>query len=570
MTYILGISCYYHDSSATLLKDNKIIASVQEERFTRKKHDNSFPINAIKYCLKEANITSKELDYISFYEKPLLKFERILFQHIFSFPKSLKTFINNTPSWINEKLKIVKTIKKKLNYKKDIIFIPHHLSHIANSYLTSDFNSAAFLSLDGVGEWSTTCIGIAENLNINIEKELHFPDSLGLFYSTMTTFLGFSANNSEYKMMGLSAYGNKDKKTNPYYQKLKSVFDIKNDGSFKLNMKFFKYHYSDKMPSKNLEILLNQKIRTKNQKITKKHEDIAAATQLIYEEILFLILNNLQMETKEKNLILTGGCALNSVANGKILEKTKFKNLWINPEPGDGGTSLGCALYTYNKILKNKKKINFENAYLGPNYSNSEIELFLKKNNIKFKKLENTKIVKEIAKLINENKVIGWFQGRMEYGPRALGNRSILTNPMNPKAKELLNLKIKFREEFRPFAPVIVKEKVKKFFEIKHNISKTTDYMLMVYPIKKKWHKIIPSVTHIDGSGRLQTITKKQNFLYYNLIKEFEKLTKIPILINTSFNIRGEPIVCSPKEAYNCFKKTKIDYLVLNNYLIEK
>ena len=1012
--FILGISCYYHDSSATLLKDGKIVAATQEERFTRKKHDTSFPIKAIEYCLKSQNITIKDIDYIGFYEKPFLKFERVLSQHLEMFPLSFKTFISSLPSWINEKLRVVKEIKKKLKYKKNILFIEHHLAHAASSFLVSPFKKAAILTVDGVGEWTTTAYGVGKGNKIKLIKEIKFPNSLGLLYSTITAYLGFSVNNSEYKClhpdtpiyladgtlkkisnlfnlngktkkisedeeilnlkkplevyslnkenfkfrkskinkiyrkkantwlykvelksgrkaivtqnhkfstvdsygnfindeiknlredlfviipkkinsdnikkvheywayllaysiaeshefiraekseseirlgctdkevindfrfiikklnknfrvwkdkrrknmlyigtsvwkdldfiknklkhdfgrfadkkdipefimknsknvqrgflqrlfncdgsfvdhqiiyssasitlinsisylllrfgvhsrirktwnkkykkfyykieingkwlkefdkkigftlkrknkllknyissidkfgknidfipindlilknwtsfgktktdfyeefgvhfwdyetdnkeykkyptpelinryykktkfrilkrfiendimfdqikkiekinfkgyvydvivpkdhmfiggyggvllhntMGLSAYGDMDKKTNPYYEKLKQVIDVKEDGSYMLDMSYFVYHYADRMPSRKLCELLDGPIRKQESEITQRHKDIAAALQLVLEETLTKILNNIYKITKEKNLVISGGVALNSVYNGKILRNTKFDRVWIHPDPGDGGTSIGVVSYIYHSILGRKRNYALNHAYLGPDYSKEEIKEFLDKNRIKYSEFKDSKeLIDKISKLIYNNNVIGWFQGKMEWGPRALGARSILSNPCNSKMQEILNLKVKHRERFRPFAPVVCIEDAQKYFECDKPIPEATDFMLMVYPIKKIWQKKIPAVTHVDGSGRLQTVRRFQNPLYYDLIKKFGKLSKIPILINTSFNIRGEPIVCSPYDAYKCMMGTGIDYLVMDKFLIKR
>jgi len=569
--YILGISCFYHDASAALLKDGKIVAASQEERFTRKKHDTSFPINAIKYCLESQNISIDDIDYIGFYEKPLIKFERVLYQHLQMFPLSWKTFINWMPNWFNEKLRILKIIKKEFKYKKSVLFIEHHLAHAAGSFLISPFDRAAILSIDGVGEWTTTAYGIGEKDNIKLLKEIKFPHSIGLLYSTITAYLGFSVNNSEYKVMGLAPYGDMNKKTNPYYEKLKKVIDIKEDGSFRFNMDYFAYHFYDKMPSVKLCELLDGPVRKPESDITERHKDIAAALQLITEEVIIKILKHLHKETKCDNLVLAGGVALNSVGNGKLLKNTGFKKIWIQPDPGDGGTCIGAAMYIYNTILENKRKYVLNDAYLGPGYSDNEIKEFLDKNNIKYNEFKNDKeLIKKSAELIFKDNVLGWFQGRMEWGPRALGSRSILSNACNPKMQELLNLKVKHREKFRPFAPVVCEDDALKYFECDKPIPLPTDFMLMVYPIKEKWHKKIPAVTHVDGSGRLQTIRRKQNPKYYDVIKEFGKLSKIPIIINTSFNIRGEPIACTPYDAYKCMMGTGIDYLVMGKYLIKR
>ena len=568
--YILGISCYYHDSSAALLKNGIVVAAAQEERFTRKKHDTSFPINAIKYCIKSQNITIDDIKYIGFYEKPLLKFERVLYQHLEMFPRSFKTFLSSTPSWINEKLRVIKPIKKKLKYKGDVLFIDHHLAH-ASSFLASPFNEAAILTIDGVGEWTTTTYGYGKGNDIELIKEIKFPHSIGLLYSTITAYLGFSVNNSEYKVMGLSPYGNMDKNTNEYYKKLKQVIDIKEDGSFRFDMSYFVFHYADRMPSKKLCKLLDGPVRKPETEVTQRHKDIAAALQLITEEALIKILNHVYTTTKCSNIVFGGGVALNSVFNGKILRNTPFKNIWAQPDPGDGGTSIGAASYIYHALLENKRVYVLRNAYLGPKFSAQEIKSFLNRNGIKYSEFDSDKdIIKNTAKLIYNNYVVGWFQLGMEWGPRALGARSILSNPCNPKMQEILNLKVKHREKFRPFAPVVCEDDALKYFECDIPIPEPTGFMLMVYPIKKEFHNKIPAVTHVDGSGRLQTIRRTQNYLYYDLIKEFGKLSGIPILINTSFNIRGEPIVCTPYDAYKCMMGTGIDYLIIDKFLIKR
>ncbi len=568
--YVLGISCYYHDASAALLKDGRIIAAAEEERFTRKKHDTSFPENAIRFCLKHANINIADISYIGFYEKPLLKFERVIFQHLYAFPRSLKTFISSMPSWINEKLRVIKRIRK-LGFKKDIIFIPHHLAHAASTFLVSPFDEAAIVTVDGVGEWATASYGIGKGNKIKLLKEIRFPHSIGLLYSTITAYLGFSVNNSEYKVMGLASYGIMDREKNAFYKKLKKAIDLKDDGSFNLNMDYFVYHYKDRMPSKKLCKLLGGPVRKPETDIAERHKNIAAALQLITEEAVINMLNHVHKETGLDNVAMAGGVALNSVLNGKILRNTKFRRIWIQPAAGDAGTSIGVACYIYNSVAGKSRRYVMNSASLGPGYSNKEIKEFFDSYGIAYKAFRSKKeLVKETAKMIYNNKVVGWFQGRMEFGPRALGNRSILANPCNKKAKELLNAKVKHREKFRPFAPVVCVDDALGYFECDKPVPEPTDFMLMVYPVKKKWHKKIPSVTHVDGSGRLQTIRKEQNELYYNVIKEFGKLSGIPILINTSFNIRGEPIVATPYDAYKCMMGTGIDCLVIGNFLVKR
>ncbi|HLC46912.1 MAG TPA: carbamoyltransferase [Candidatus Nanoarchaeia archaeon] len=567
--YILGISCFYHDSSAALLKDGIVVAAAEEERFSRKKHDSSFPINAIKYCLQSQNISVDDLEYIAFYEKPFLKLERMLSQHLAAFPYSLKTFLSSIPSWINEKLRVPKIVRKRLKYKKGVLFIDHHIAHAASSFLVSPFNKAAVVTVDGVGEWTTTTYGIAEGNDIILLKEIRFPHSLGLLYSTVTAYLGFSVNNSEYKIMGLAPYGNMDRKTNQQYKRLRNVIDIKPDGSYRMIMDYFAYHYADRMLSGEFCELMGGKIRNPSEELSQRHKDIAAAVQLITEDVMTLILKNVAKTTECDNLVLAGGVALNSVYNGKILRNTPFKRLWIQPNASDGGTSIGAAAFVYHSLLRKKRVVPLTNAYLGPSFSDAEIKEFLDSNKIRYSTLDNDKeLVSTTARLIHDNNVIGWFQGRMEWGPRALGARSILSNPCNKKMIEILNLKVKHREKFRPFAPAVCADDALKYFDCDNPVPAPTDYMLMVYPVRGEWRKKIPAVTHVDGSGRLQTVRKEQNPRYYDLIKEFGKLSGIPILINTSFNIRGEPIVCTPEDAYRCMMGTGIDCLIIGKFVI--
>ena len=428
----------------------------------------------------------------------------------------------------------------------------------------SPFEKAAIVTVDGVGEWTTTAIGYGKGNDIKLHKEIRFPHSLGLLYSTITAFLGFRVNNSEYKVMGLAAYGNPDK----YYDRLKKVIDVKEDGSFRLKMDYFVFHYKDRMPSKKMIELLGPQ-RKPDTELTQRHKNIAAALQKLTEEVLLGILNQAYKETKCNNVVYSGGVALNSVFNGKILKLTPFRNVWIQPNALDGGTSMGAAAFVYNALL-GKERRRLEHAYLGPGFSDKKIREFLDKKKAKYTILFEKELISKTAELIYENKIIGWFQGRMEWGPRALGARSILANPLNPEMQDILNKQVKHRESFRPFAPVVCAEDAAKYFECDDPLPEPAEYMLMVYPIKKNYQKKIPSVTHIDGTGRLQVIRRKTNPLYYNLVKEFGKISGTPILVNTSFNVKGEPIVCTPDDAYNCFMKTGIDYLVIGNQLVEK
>lgn len=560
--YILGISCFYHDSSAALLKDGIIVAAAEEERFTRVKHDTSFPMNAIQFCLAHEKITMKDIDYVSFYEKPLRKFDRLLSQHFEKFPLSYFQFVKAMPSWVSEKLRLPSILKKKLGYDKPVFFIEHHLAHAASSFLVSPFKEAAICTIDGVGEWATTSIGSGKNEDITMTDEIHFPHSIGLLYSAVTAYLGFSVNNSEYKVMGLAPYGKP-----VYHDGLKKVIDIKEDGSYALDMSYFVYHYKLKMPSKKFIQEFGPQ-RKKNELIEQRHKDMAASLQKITEETVFKILNHLHKKTRLDNLCMAGGVALNSVANGKITKNTPFKKIFIQPAASDAGTSIGAAAYVYNTILRFKRNYVMKNAYLGPSVSDEEIEKYFIENGIFYKRFKDEKeLVETTAKLIYANNIVGWFQGRMEWGPRALGARSILSNACNPRMKEILNLKVKHREQFRPFAPVITAEDVHDWFDIDKD---EEPFMLFVYPVKSQKRKLIPAVTHVDGTGRLQTITSQQNPLYYRVIKAFEKLSKIPILINTSFNIRGEPIVCTAQDAYKCMMGTGIDYLIIGSFIVAR
>ena len=566
--YNLGISCYYHDSAAALLKNGHVIAAVEEERFTRKKFDDGFPELAIKWCLDEAGITPSEIDSIAFYDKPLLKFERLLDNYIAVAPRGLYSFVHTIPKWIHKRLWIKDEIKNNLKgFTGKIIFPEHHLSHAAYAFYTSPFEKSAILSVDGVGEWSTTSIGHGEKTAIKLSHDIRWPHSLGLFYSAFTYFLGFQVNEGEYKLMGLASYGEPK-----FYDKiLDNLIDVKDDGSIHLNMKYFSFTFDKVMTNKKFSDLFGIERRNENDEMSQLHYDIGASAQKVLEEIILKMVNFLYEKTKIKNLCLAGGVALNGVANYRILKESKFENIHIPPSPGDAGSAIGCAKYLYHAYHGNERIIErissnriSENVYVGPSHSNEQIKAFLEKNNISYELLDNEQLLKTAAKLISEGNVVGWFQGKMEWGPRALGNRSILADPRKKEMKDILNEKIKHRESFRPFAPSILEEFCSEYFDI----DITSPYMLFVAPIKKP--NLIPAVTHVDGTGRLQTVSKQSNPLYYNLINEFYKLTSVPVIINTSMNVKGEPIVNTPKEAYNMLQKTDMDYLMLGNYMVEK
>ncbi|MEM5829488.1 MAG: carbamoyltransferase [Candidatus Aenigmatarchaeota archaeon] len=558
--YVLGISCFFHDSSACILKDGRVIAAAEEERFTRVKHDNSFPKNVINYCLKEANVNPEKLDYVVFYEKPFQKFERILQTCVETFPNSFKMFRDALPQWILEKLRMPEMIKKNLDYTHETLFVPHHKSHAASAFFSSPFDEAAIVTIDAVGEWTTTAIHYGQGNEIKTLKVINFPHSLGLLYSTITSYLGFKVLSDEYKVMGLAGWGKPI-----YYNKFKKLIDFKDDGSFKLNMRYFSYTHSERMFSDELEKEFG-KARKPEEKIERRHMDIAASLQRITEEVILKIVKHAFDLTKCENLCMAGGVVLNSVANGKILMSKIFKNVFFQPAATDAGGALGAALYTYNKILGKKRKYVMKHVFLGPKFSKREIKELLESRKIKFEKLSDKEIVRATAEAIAKDKVVGWFQDRMELGPRALGHRSILANPSNPKMKDILNKKVKQREWFRPFAPSLILGEVERYFEFDLDMP----FMIITLPVKNEKRKEIISATHVDGTARPQTTVEKREKLYHKLIEEFYSLTGVPAVINTSFNLRGEPIVCSPQDALNDFMKTNIDYLVLNNYLIDK
>jgi len=559
--YILGLSCFYHDSAAVLIKDGQVIAAAQEERFTRLKQDESFPKHAVGYCLKTAGITTKDLDYVGFYEKPFVKFERLLKTYLLTAPKGLFSFLKAMPLWLKQKLWIKYLIQQELDWNKDVIFIPHHLSHAASSFLVSPFKSAAILTLDGVGEWATATKGVGKGNKISLTHQLDFPHSLGLLYSAFTYYCGFKVNSGEYKLMGLSPYGQ------PKYADLikKNLIDIKPDGSFKLNLKYFSYEYGLKMINQNfIDLFNNHGVRNSKDPLSQHYKDVAKSIQVVTEEIILKMAEDLYKTTKQKNLCLAGGVALNCVANGKIIRQSSFKNLYIQPAAGDAGGAFGVAYYIYNSVLNKKRNFVLKQPYFGPGFTDKQIKTFLDNHKVVYKHFKkHSDLLKTVAQRLIDQRVIGWFQGRMEWGPRALGNRSILADARNPENQDRVNMKIKFREDFRPFAPVVMEEHNQKVFDI----DRPTPYMLLVAQVKKK---NLPAITHVDNSARIQSISKSQNPLYWGVINEFYKKTGSPVLINTSFNVRGEPIVCTPEEAYNCFMGTNMDDCVLGNYLISK
>jgi len=566
--YTFGISCYYHDSAAALLKDGHVIAAVEEERFSRQKFDDDFPKKSIDWCIRYTGIKPHEIDAVAFYDKPVLKFERLLDNYIANAPRGLFSFVEIIPKWLHKRLWVKDEIKKSLpDFKGQIIFPEHHVSHAAYTFFTSPFEEAAIITADGIGEWTTTSFGTGKGNKIELTQDIRWPHSLGLFYSAFTYFLGFKVNEGEYKLMGLSSYGK------PKYYDLitKELIDFKQDGSFRLNMKYFAFTYDKVMTNRKFSELFGIQPRTEDSKMEQIHMDIGASAQKVLEDILLKIVFHVHNKTKKKNLCLGGGVALNGIANYRILKEGPFEEVHVPPSPGDGGSAVGSAQYLYFSHFDKQRKIEnesfkqvIENIYVGPSYDNEEIKLFLESNKIKSIFLERSELVKRTAKLISEENVVGWYQGRMEWGPRALGNRSILADPRDNKMKDILNEKIKHRESFRPFAPAILEDYVSEFFEI----DKPSPYMILVAPVKKP--ELIPAVTHVDGTSRLQTVSQETNPLFYDLIKEFRNITGIPVLVNTSMNVRGEPIVNTPSEAHNMLLKTDMDFLVMGNFVIER
>jgi len=557
--YILGISCFYHDAAASLLKDGEIIAAVQEERFTRKKHDPDFPTNAINYCLREGGITPEDLSYIVFYDKPLIKFERILFSHLANFPRSLPSFIKAIPPWLKEKLWVRDVIRKKLDYEGEILFTEHHLSHAASSFFASPFSEAAILTVDGVGEWATATYGVGRGEEIEILKEIRFPHSLGLLYSAFTYYLGFKVNSAEYKVMGLAPYGKPR-----YYDKIMELIELRDDGSFKLDMHYFAYDYGLRMISKQFEELFGSPPREPESPLEERHMDIAASIQKVTEDILLKMVDHLHRETGLPNLCMAGGVALNCVANGRILRQSPFSSLFIQPAAGDAGGAVGAALFVYSSILKKGRGKPWHHPYYGPAFSRAEIRDFLDREKVPYRELADDELIEETAKLLADGKLVAWFQGRMEFGPRALGNRSILADPRDPDMKEKLNKRVKFREWFRPFAPSVLIDDASDYFDIEGE----SPFMLLTAQVKKPTE--VPAITHIDGSSRLHTVRYEDNPRYFKLISAFKRLTGCPVILNTSLNVRGEPIVCTPSDAYSCLRRTGLDYLVMENFIIDK
>ncbi len=584
---ILGISAFYHDSAACLVQDGIITAAAQEERFTRKKHDSDFPSLAIEYCLKEAGISINQVDIVSFYDKPFLKFERILETYLAFAPRGFSSFIRAVPLWIKDKLWMKELIRRQLGYSGKMAFTEHHESHAASAFFPSPFQEAAFLTIDGVGEWATTSFGTGIGHNIQMYSELNFPHSLGLLYSAFTYYTGFKVNSGEYKVMGLAPYGR------PKYKDLiyQHLIDVKEDGSYSLNQKYFDYCTGLRMTNSRFHKLFGGPPRKPESEVTQKEMDLARSIQEVTEEVVIKIANHVHQKTGMKKLCMAGGVALNCVANGKLLREGPFENIWIQPAAGDAGGALGAALFSWYQYLGNPRQVPGSGdmqsgSYLGPAYGSGEITRYLQENKIPYQLLEDKVIPQKIAGLIDEQNVIGWMHGRMEFGPRALGGRSIIGDARSSKMQEIMNLKIKFRESFRPFAPSVLGDKVSEYFEMECE----SPYMLLVAPVKESIRKemteeesrlfgieklniarsSIPAITHVDYSARVQTVHRQTNPMYYDMIKALDQKTGCAVVINTSFNVRGEPIVCTPQDAFRCFMRTNMDYLLLGNCLLDK
>jgi len=591
---ILGLSAYYHDSAAALIQDGDILAAVQEERFTRKKHDAHFPTNAIEYCLKSAGISPKEIDYVVFYDKPFLKFERLLETYVAFAPKGFNSFRKAIPLWLKEKLFQKKLLCEELhkcgfegNLASRLLFSEHHLSHAASAFLPSPFSRAAILTMDGVGEWATSSFALGKENKIEIHKEIHFPHSIGLLYSAFTYYTGFKVNSGEYKLMGLAPYGE------PKYAQriLDHLIDLKTDGSFRLDLSYFNYCTGLTMTSTRFHDLFGAPPRPAESLLTQKHMDIAASIQQVTEEVVLRLARSLVKETGEKNLCLAGGVALNCVANGKVLREGGQDHLWIQPASGDAGGALGAALAAYHLHLEQPRQLtdlgdSMKGGYLGPIFSDEKIVKRLEGVGAQFEVLEEDDLIRSCVKILEEGKAVGWFQGRMEFGPRALGARSILGDARSPQMQSVLNLKVKFRESFRPFAPSVLREDVSEWFDLDAD----SPYMLLVADIAKKYQRPmtgeqkqlfgieklnvprsdIPAITHVDYSARIQTVHRETNPRYHKLLSVFKSRTGCPVLVNTSFNVRGEPIVCTPEDAFRCFMGTGIEALAIGNCFLRK
>jgi carbamoyltransferase len=557
---VLGISSFYHDAAACLIRDGVVVAAASEERFTRKKHDESFPRQAIEYCLSEGKLLVDDLDCVGFYEKPFVKFKRILFSQLATFPRSYASFLRAIPSWLHQKLAIPALIAEELQYDGPVYMIEHHLSHAASAFLVSPFREAALLTVDGVGEWSTATYGRGKDADIDLFQEIRFPHSLGLLYTAVTSYLGFKVNSAEYKVMGLAPYG-----TPKYEREVRELIDVAEDGSFQLDMDYFAYHYGLHMTNGRFHRLFGGEPRASEAPLEQRHKDIAASVQKVTEDVMLKMARHLHRETGLRNLCLAGGVALNCVANGRIAREGPFDDLFVQPAAGDAGGALGVAAYLQHHVFGQPRDFVMRSAFLGPAYESDEIRAFLEVKGAVFEELPREALLASTAAAIAEQEVVGWFQGRMEFGPRALGARSILADPRNPENQDRVNLKIKFRESFRPFAPAVLAERAGEYFEL----DRESPFMMLVAQTRDGRSRL-PATTHVDGSARVQTVDSETNPLFHDLLRAFGAATGTPVLINTSFNVRGEPIVCTPADAWNCFLTTGMDRLVIDRFVLRK
>ena len=560
---ILGLSCFYHDAGACLLQDGVVVAAAEEERFSRLKHDARLPMQAASYCLESAGLEPDDLDYVIFYEKPLLKFERIVAGYAATYPRSRGAFVNAMEAWLGQKLWVRGQIRQALGYSGEILFGEHHLSHAASAFFPSPFDEAAVLTADGVGEWATTTLGVGHGIDLEVTHEIRYPHSLGLLYSAFTAFLGFEVNEGEYKVMGMAAYGRPT-----CVDKVRRLITLAEDGSFRLDMRYFGYHHGLRSLDRAFVDLFGP-ARQPGAELEQRYADVAASIQLVTEEAMLGLARRTRQLSGSDNLCMAGGVALNVLANARILRESGFRRVWIQPAAGDAGGCVGAATYLHHTVLRHQRRSPMDTAYLGPAYSNDEIRAFLSDEGVAFTALDECAIAPTVARLLANNEVVGWFHGRMEFGPRALGARSILANPTDPSMKDTLNAKIKHREPFRPFAPAVLVEAAPTYFDFGvPDGAPDSPFMLLTARVRPDKQHLLPAITHVDGTARVQTVSREHNPLFYALIEEFGKLTGVPVLVNTSFNVRGEPIVCSPREAFNSFAHTDMDYLLLGNALI--
>lgn len=560
--YVLGLSCFYHDAAACLLRDGEVVAAAHEESFTRKKHDPDFPIHAIRWVLAQAGAEVRDIDLVAFYDKPLMKFERLVVSHVANFPKSFPQFVHGMPAWFSTKLRLDRLLARTLGYKGPIVFGHHHLSHAASAFYASGWDEAAILTVDGVGEWSTASWGAGRGNRIELTGEIRFPHSLGLLYSAFTAYLGFKVNSAEYKVMGLAPYGEP-----VHVDRIKQLVHVRPDGTFRLDMRYFTFDHGMRMFNRRFEELMGEPARSfETGPLTQFHKDVARSLQEVVNEVMVALATRVLEQTGLSRLCMAGGVALNCVANGHILREAPLDDLYVQPDAGDGGGAMGAALWAWHDLLDRPRRWRLDDIYLGPGYDEEQIQVALDRYGAVYRRLDRDALLESVAELIDQANVVGWYQGRLEWGPRALGHRSILGDARNPEMRDIINLKIKKREGFRPFAPTVLEEQVGRYFEL----DRPSPYMLLVAQVRDDAPQALPSITHVDGSARIQTINRHQDELYYDLVDAFRRRTGCAVIINTSMNVRGEPIVNTPEEAYRCFMRTDMDALAVGPFLLRK